>query len=198
MQRLGVATSVDARTQLSPRQISVAVLVADIILMLFRAARACRITSAVPRPSRNGHHKPAEGRFCRELNISATIVLVSLLRLFQCYRTTAMFSERLSALLALIGVAVAAVQLPVKESDSISGILADNQVPLQYSTRTQPEVANAWVDRPFDTDPLQPEFEPVGELSAVGSDQWTTLHHPVFPRYSVRIKRSRFCDTTVK
>jgi len=109
---------------------------------------------------------------------------------------TAMFSERLSALLALIGVAVAAVQLPVKESDSISGIPADNQVPLQYST--QPEVANAWVDHPFDTDPLQPKFEPVGELSAVGSDQWTTLHHPVFPRYSVRIKQSRFCDTTVK
>jgi hypothetical protein len=107
-----------------------------------------------------------------------------------------MFSKRLSTLLVLVGVAVAAVQLPVQESDSVSGILAENQVPLQYST--QPEVANAWVDRPFDTDSLQPKFEPVGKLSAVGSDQWTTLHHPVFPGYSVRIKQSRFCDTTVK
>ena len=108
----------------------------------------------------------------------------------------AMFSERLTALLALIVVAVAAAQLPVLESDSVSGILAETQVPLQYST--QPEVANAWVDRPFDTDSLQAKFEPIGELSAVGSDQWTTLHHPVFPRYSVRIKQSHFCDTTVK
>lgn len=111
-----------------------------------------------------------------------------------------MFSERLTALLALIGVAVAAAQLPVQESDSVSGILGENQVPLQPESlySAQPEVANAWVDRPFDTDSLQSKFEPIGELSAVGSEKWTALHHPVFPRYSVRIKQSHFCDTTVK
>jgi hypothetical protein len=108
-----------------------------------------------------------------------------------------MFSKRLSALLALIGVTVAAVQIPVRVSDSISGILADIPIPqLQYST--QPEVANAWVDHPFDVDPVQPKFEPVGKLSAVGSDDWTTLHHPGFPKHSVRIKQSPICDTTAK
>ncbi|KAI0310446.1 serine carboxypeptidase [Amylostereum chailletii] len=41
-------------------------------------------------------------------------------------------------------------------------------------------------------------FTPVGSLSALGTDAFTTLTHPVFPSYSVRIKQSDFCDTTVK
>ncbi|KAI0264975.1 serine carboxypeptidase [Gloeopeniophorella convolvens] len=45
---------------------------------------------------------------------------------------------------------------------------------------------------------MVPQFQPVGTLSAVRMDQWTTLHHPVFPRHSVRIKQSDFCDTTVR
>jgi len=44
----------------------------------------------------------------------------------------------------------------------------------------------------------QTEFEPVGELGAVESVQWTTLRHPVFPKYSARIKQTHFCDSTVK
>jgi hypothetical protein len=107
-----------------------------------------------------------------------------------------MFSKRLSALLVFIGIAVAFIQLPVQESDSVSEILSEDVVRLRYSTPVG--VVNPWVHCPFDTDSLQPEFEPVGKLSAVGSDQWTTLHHPVFPGYSVRIKQSHFCDTTVK
>jgi|SRR6267154_4756774 hypothetical protein len=99
-----------------------------------------------------------------------------------------MFSRPLPALLVLVGVALAAVQVRVQDSDSVSGIFAENQVPLRH----------AKVDFPFDTDSLESKFEPVRELSALGSDQWTTLRHPVFPRYSVRIKQSRFCDSTVK
>ncbi|KAI0058953.1 serine carboxypeptidase [Artomyces pyxidatus] len=43
-----------------------------------------------------------------------------------------------------------------------------------------------------------PEFRPLGSLSAVGASEFTTLEHPMFPRHSVRIKQSEFCDTTVK
>ncbi|KAI0041504.1 serine carboxypeptidase [Auriscalpium vulgare] len=43
-----------------------------------------------------------------------------------------------------------------------------------------------------------PEFNPVGSLSAVRPDAYTTLTHPLFTRHSVRIKQSTdFCDTTV-
>lgn len=39
---------------------------------------------------------------------------------------------------------------------------------------------------------------PVEELSALSESQFTTLSHPVFPNYSVRIKKSSdFCDGTV-
>ena len=111
---------------------------------------------------------------------------------------TTMFSKRLSAFLVFIGIVVADIQLPVQEYDSVSGILSENQVPLRHFESTPVEVINPWVGCPLDTNSLQPKFEPVGKLSAVGSDQWTTLRHPVFPGYSVRIKQSHFCDTTVK
>jgi hypothetical protein len=38
-------------------------------------------------------------------------------------------------------------------------------------------------------------FTPVVEsLSALGTDKFMKLEHPVFPNYSVRIKKSEFCD----
>ncbi|TFK48037.1 serine carboxypeptidase [Heliocybe sulcata] len=37
-------------------------------------------------------------------------------------------------------------------------------------------------------------FSPLGSLTALKEDQFTTLHHPFFPRYEVRVKRSDFCD----
>ena len=108
-----------------------------------------------------------------------------------------MFSKPLSALLVLVGIAVASVQHSIKDSDLFSGNFAENQVPLPQP-KVLPKVANTWVDIPFDIDSPQSKFEPVGDLGAIRSDEWTTLRHPVFPRYSVRIKQSRFCDTTVK
>ena len=42
-------------------------------------------------------------------------------------------------------------------------------------------------------------FTPVEHLGALSEAQFTTLSHPVFPNYSVRIKKSSdFCDATVK
>ncbi|TFK72339.1 alpha/beta-hydrolase, partial [Pluteus cervinus] len=35
-------------------------------------------------------------------------------------------------------------------------------------------------------------------LSVVGGDKFTILGHPLFPEYSVRVKRTSFCDETVR
>ncbi|KAI0071137.1 serine carboxypeptidase [Panus rudis PR-1116 ss-1] len=41
-------------------------------------------------------------------------------------------------------------------------------------------------------------FSPMEDLSLLSSDSFTTLTHPVFPKYSVRVKKSTdFCDGTV-
>ncbi|KDQ49579.1 hypothetical protein JAAARDRAFT_200740 [Jaapia argillacea MUCL 33604] len=40
-------------------------------------------------------------------------------------------------------------------------------------------------------------FTPVGSLNTLSTDSFTTLGHPAFPKYSVRVKKSDFCDGTV-
>ena len=35
-------------------------------------------------------------------------------------------------------------------------------------------------------------------LSSIGSGGFTALSHPSFPNYCVRVKKSHFCDPTVK
>jgi len=40
-------------------------------------------------------------------------------------------------------------------------------------------------------------FSPYGSLSSLAETQYATLGHPLFPRYNVRIKKSKFCDETV-
>ncbi|KAF8991374.1 serine carboxypeptidase-domain-containing protein [Cyathus striatus] len=40
-------------------------------------------------------------------------------------------------------------------------------------------------------------FTPLESLPPLSEDTFTTLGHPFFPNYNVRVKKSRFCDTTV-
>ncbi|KAK7047203.1 hypothetical protein VNI00_006869 [Paramarasmius palmivorus] len=40
-------------------------------------------------------------------------------------------------------------------------------------------------------------FTPVESLLALSEVQYTTLRHPSFPKYSARIKKTKFCDSTV-
>ncbi|KAH9934973.1 serine carboxypeptidase [Fomitopsis serialis] len=40
-------------------------------------------------------------------------------------------------------------------------------------------------------------FTPLGDFSTLSTDEFTTLGHPLFPNYNVRIKKSDFCDGTV-
>lgn len=41
-------------------------------------------------------------------------------------------------------------------------------------------------------------FRPVESLTALSESSFTTLGHPLFPNYGVRIKQSRFCDESVR
>lgn len=39
---------------------------------------------------------------------------------------------------------------------------------------------------------------PVGDLAALSHSGYATLKHAAFPRYGVRVKKSKFCDGTVE
>ncbi len=41
-------------------------------------------------------------------------------------------------------------------------------------------------------------FTPLGDLSSLSSTTFTRLAHPAFPRHSVRVKQSQFCDEQVR
>lgn len=41
-------------------------------------------------------------------------------------------------------------------------------------------------------------FAPLEGLGLLSTSGFTTLGHPVFPKYNVRIKKSDFCDGTVR
>ena len=41
-------------------------------------------------------------------------------------------------------------------------------------------------------------FAPLEDLSLLSTTEFTTLGHPAFPKYDVRIKKSNFCDGTVR
>ena len=41
-------------------------------------------------------------------------------------------------------------------------------------------------------------FTPLEDLSVLSTTEFTTLAHPAFPKYNVRIKKSDFCDGTVR
>jgi hypothetical protein len=43
-----------------------------------------------------------------------------------------------------------------------------------------------------------PVFVPFGRLQALSESSFTTLSHPEFPAYKLRVKKSRFCDGTVQ
>ena len=83
-----------------------------------------------------------------------------------------MFWPRLSGLLAVVGGGPAAAA--------------------QHSFTVQQGV-NIAADQLYDAG----LFTPLGDLSALSTDVYTTLSHPLFPNYNVRIKKSDFCDGTV-
>lgn len=67
-----------------------------------------------------------------------------------------------------------------------------SQTPLGPSAGHQPRLAN--VETTYDDD----LFTPLESLEFVSESSFTTLEHPGFPKHRVRIKKSKFCDGTVK
>ncbi|KAK7461334.1 hypothetical protein VKT23_008512 [Stygiomarasmius scandens] len=66
------------------------------------------------------------------------------------------------------------------------------------STTQRPfQTNNAWHGTPWSDDGPNSLFTPLESLSVLKTDSFTTMQHPFFPRYSVRIKKSDFCDPTV-
>lgn len=56
--------------------------------------------------------------------------------------------------------------------------------------------ANIYAQSPYAAPYDDGLFTPVEDLSALSTDSFTTLGHPFFPNYSVRIKKTVFdCDT---
>lgn len=41
-------------------------------------------------------------------------------------------------------------------------------------------------------------FSPMEDLGLLSTSEFTTLGHPLFPNYNVRIKKSDFCDGSVR
>jgi hypothetical protein len=41
-------------------------------------------------------------------------------------------------------------------------------------------------------------FTPAGTLDILSETSFTPLAHPEFPKYGVRVKKSNFCDETVR
>lgn len=57
------------------------------------------------------------------------------------------------------------------------------------------EVSLRFAHEQYDAGLFSPPFS---SLSAVPEMEWGILSHPLFPKYSVRLKKSSFCDDTVR
>ncbi|KIK51960.1 hypothetical protein GYMLUDRAFT_50249 [Collybiopsis luxurians FD-317 M1] len=67
--------------------------------------------------------------------------------------------------------------------------VVSSQLPLASSSLNLNTSRQSWINSEF--------FTPLESLSYVKEAEFSTLKHPFFPRYSVRIKKSSFCDPTV-
>ncbi|THH00821.1 hypothetical protein EW026_g1775 [Hermanssonia centrifuga] len=67
-----------------------------------------------------------------------------------------------------------------------SSVATSVQQPLSFGNSATFESYDAQLFRPFE------------ELSLLSNTEFTTLNHPAFPKYDVRIKKSDFCDGTVR
>ncbi|KAF8907721.1 serine carboxypeptidase [Gymnopilus junonius] len=61
-------------------------------------------------------------------------------------------------------------------------------------SRAQEKVFSAYGGRQSYDESL---FSPLERLSVLSESEFTTLGHPAFPKYNVRVKKSHFCDGTV-
>ena len=115
------------------------------------------------------------------------------LRPFSCFDQprwkVSMWSRRFCAAAFLIGKAVAQAQNAFFQTPISAFFYHWN------NNKTTTNVFNQTTDsQAYD----QGLFSPVEDLSILSETEFTTLSHPAFPRYGVRMKKSSFCDPTVQ
>ena len=93
-----------------------------------------------------------------------------------------MFSSKISRILYLLGASLTLVSVACATGP---------QVVFQES-----ELLTTPVNSPVHAHNAS-QVQPL-HLSSVGSGGFTALSHPSFPNYRVRVKKSHFCDPTVK
>lgn len=64
-----------------------------------------------------------------------------------------------------------------------------------FSRQTSYEVPLIFANEQYDAGLFSPPFL---SLSALPESEWAILSHPLHPKYSVRVKKTKFCDDTVK
>ncbi|KAL0949670.1 hypothetical protein HGRIS_009708 [Hohenbuehelia grisea] len=76
---------------------------------------------------------------------------------------------------------------------ALGGYASYGGIPLTGQVPMGPGSGFAVANEPFDAG----LFTPLEALNALSEAEFTTFGHPAFPRYSVRAKKTRWCDTTV-
>jgi hypothetical protein len=93
-------------------------------------------------------------------------------------------------ILALIANAVQAAQQPLLTS-AAAGWTGTRASATSLSIASQPRVSGHEVYE----DAL---FKPLGDTSTLSETEFTRMGHLAFPHYSVRVKKTKFCDGIVK
>ena len=81
-------------------------------------------------------------------------------------------------------------QSPQEALSYVSGELVQPIVPVAHRAENDPCSSGQTYDAGL--------FTPFEDLNALSEAQFTTLKHPAFPQYGVRIKKTKFCDGTVE
>lgn len=93
---------------------------------------------------------------------------------------------------------LAAVALVLALRISISYAIPEQQPLYHPSSWRAQSIRDPVVTTPY-TDYDTGLFTPLEDLGALSASEYTTrLVHPAFPRHSVRVKQSHFCDETVR
>ncbi|OCH89475.1 serine carboxypeptidase [Obba rivulosa] len=102
-----------------------------------------------------------------------------------------MFSPRVLSVLGLAAIACGSVQQPFFNPAGQPRIPGSFAKP-QHAVKTAPSFGAGF--EAYDAG----LFTPFEDLSALSTEEFTTLAHPLFPHYNVRIKQSTFCDGSAR
>lgn len=109
----------------------------------------------------------------------------------QRFSASTMFQRRLAGLLA--GLLAAGLPLLAQSQQYPFLSAAGLHKPSKQYALSDPSGYQLTL-APFTND----SFSPFGTLDTLSAEAYTVIGHPAFPNHSVRIKKSSFCDSSVK